>query len=78
MDEKLYSPESDSTTGPDPQLQAGPRTGPDPQLQAGPRTEVGPDSKKNSVERERKTGSFAIADAYKVSQSKYLYYRCNY
>ena len=54
VDDKLYSPESDSTTEPEPE--------PKPELSTVP----GLESKKNSIDRERKTGSVAMADAYKV------------
>ena len=54
VDDKLYSPESDSTTEPEPEPKPEPSTVP------------GLESKKNSVDRERKTGSVAMADAYKV------------
>ncbi len=58
VDDKLYSPESDSTAEPEPE----PEPEPKPELSTVP----GLESKKNSVDRERKTGSVAMADAYKV------------
>jgi hypothetical protein len=54
VEEKLYSPESNTTTTPLPATKQQQQQSEEPE-------------KKSSVERDRKLGSTAVADAYKVN-----------
>ena len=63
LEDKLYSPESNATTTPPPLANSPP---PEKKEEEPPAAAAGVPEKKTSAERDRKLGSTAVADAYRV------------
>ena len=63
LEDKLYSPESNATTTPPPLANSPP---PEKGEEEPPAAAAGVPEKKTSAERDRKLGSTAVADAYRV------------